>query len=150
MLGFVKALGDKFSVVAAKENLSLELLEKIAIMLSRADSDQRRYEIEAELRGTLRDRYHFAVSIVSDCMASTPRASSLVESVNSRLRSYFFLRRSVGPGYLELMQFYLNHRVLQRSDRAHRVVKSPREILTGERHQNWLDVLGFPKIKQAS
>ena len=55
-------------------------------------------------------------SIVKDILASTPRASSLVESVNSLLRNHFFLRREIGHGYLELLQFYLNHRVLTRSD----------------------------------
>ena len=47
----------------------------------------------------------------------TVRASSLVENLNSRLRSYFFLRRHLGADYLALLQFYLNHRRLERSDR---------------------------------
>ena len=38
------------------------------------------------------------------------RASSLVENLNSRLRSYFFLRRQLGKDYLTLLQFFLNHR----------------------------------------
>lgn len=150
VLGFVRAIDDKLSFAAVQNNLPLEFLEKIAIMLSRSHSDLHRYEIETELRAALRNRYHLAVSIVADCLASTPRASSLVESVNSRLRSNFFLRRTIGHGYLDLMQYFLNHRVLERSDRAHRIGKTPREILTGEAHQNWLDILGFPKVKQAS
>ncbi|MGA7501592.1 MAG: hypothetical protein WBX00_33085 [Isosphaeraceae bacterium] len=35
------------------------------------------------------------------------RASSLVENLNSRLRSYFFLRRQLGKDYLTLLQFFL-------------------------------------------
>jgi len=31
--------------------------------------------------------------------------SSLVENLNSRLRSYFFLRRQLGEDYLTLLQF---------------------------------------------
>ena len=31
------------------------------------------------------------------------RASSLVENLNSRLRSYFFLRRQLGKDYLTLL-----------------------------------------------
>ena len=38
------------------------------------------------------------------------RASSLVENLNSRLRSYFFLRRQLGNDYLTLLPFFLNHR----------------------------------------
>ena len=150
VLGFVKTLDGKLRTAAAEHDLSLDLLERIAIMLSRSHSDPHRYEIEAELRSALRGRFHLAVSLVTDSLASTPRASSLVESVNSRLRSYFFLRRAVGHGYLDLLQFYLNHRVLTRSDREHRVGKTPREILTGVEHENWLDVLGFPKVKRSA
>lgn len=150
VLGFVKAIDDKLSLAAVQNDLPLEFLEKIAIMLSRLHSDLHRYEIETELRAALRERYHLALSIVADCLASTPRSSSLVESVNSRLRSYFFLRRTIDHGYLDLMQYFLNHRVLERSDRAHRIGKTPREILTGEAHENWLDILGFPKVKLAS
>ena len=44
--------------------------------------------------------------------AGTVRASSVVENLNSRLRNYFFLRRHLGPDYLQLLQFFLNHRRL--------------------------------------
>jgi hypothetical protein len=42
-------------------------------------------------------------------MAQTPRSSSLVENLNSRLRNYFTLRRHLGDSYLGLLQFFLNH-----------------------------------------
>jgi len=45
------------------------------------------------------------------------RASSLVENLNSRLRQYFFLRRQIGGNYLDLLRFYFNHRVYERSQR---------------------------------
>ena len=44
------------------------------------------------------------------------RASSLVENLNSRLRSSFFLRRQLGKDYLTLLQFFLNHRRYLRSE----------------------------------
>ena len=59
------------------------------------------------------------------------RASSLVENLNSRLRTYFFLRRQLGNDYLTLLQFFLNHRRYLRSDDPSRVGKSPAELLTG-------------------
>jgi hypothetical protein len=43
-------------------------------------------------------------------MADTPRCSSLVENLNARLRTYFTLRRHLGGSYLDLLQFFLNHR----------------------------------------
>jgi hypothetical protein len=39
----------------------------------------------------------------------------LVENLNSRLRNYFFLRRDIGPSYLELLRFFLNHRPYSRT-----------------------------------
>jgi hypothetical protein len=45
---------------------------------------------------------------VSEAMKTTPRTSSLVENLNSRLRNYFFLRKQLGSGYLDLLRFFLN------------------------------------------
>jgi hypothetical protein len=80
---------------------------------------------------------------VIDRARSTVRASSVVENFTSRLRTYFFLRRSLGQDYLALLQFFLNHRRLLRSEHPERVGKSPRELLTGESHPHWLDMRGF-------
>ncbi|MEA3365069.1 MAG: hypothetical protein U9Q79_05460, partial [Candidatus Hydrogenedentes bacterium] len=40
--------------------------------------------------------FHTVQSAVREIMAETPRASSMVENLNSRLRNYFFLRRHIG------------------------------------------------------
>ena len=76
-------------------------------------------------------------------MAGTPRASSIIEGLNSRLRDYFVLRRHIGNGYLDLLRSFLNHRRFIRSDRPERVGRSPAELLTGEAHPHWLELLGF-------
>jgi hypothetical protein len=39
-------------------------------------------------------------------MAQTPRSSSLVENLNSRLRNYFMLRLRLSGSYLSLLQFF--------------------------------------------
>jgi hypothetical protein len=80
---------------------------------------------------------------VEELSAGVVRASSLVENLNSRLRNYFFLRRYLGEDYLALLQFFLNHRRYLRSEHAHRVGKSPTELLTGEPHRHWLELLGY-------
>jgi hypothetical protein len=78
------------------------------------------------------------------------RASSVVENLNSRLRCYFFLRRSVGADYLILLRFFLNHRRYMRSERPEREEKSPAEILTGRSHPHWLEMLGFERFRRAA
>jgi hypothetical protein len=81
-------------------------------------------------------------------MAQTPRASSIVENLNYRLRSYFFLRRQIGHGYLDLLRFFLNHRRFLRSDRPERVAKSPAELLTGRKHPHWLEMLDYTRFRR--
>jgi hypothetical protein len=76
-------------------------------------------------------------------MARTPRSSSLVENLNSRLRNYFTLRRHLEDSYLGLLQFFLNHRRFMRSRRAERNGKSPCELMTGQGHPHWLTLLGL-------
>ena len=58
--------------------------------------------------------------------------SSSVENLNSRLRQYFFLRRQIGHGYLDLLRFYFNHRRYERSLRPERTGYSPAELMTGK------------------
>jgi hypothetical protein len=84
---------------------------------------------------------------VVELAGETVRASSLVENLNSRLRSYFFLRRHLGQDYLALLQFFLNHRRLARSDRYESVGKTPAELLTGQSHPHWLELLGYTRSK---
>ena len=78
------------------------------------------------------------------------KSSSVVENVNSRLRTYFSLRRHLGPEYLELLRFYLNHRERERSERPERRGRTPAELLTGVAHGHWLELLGFERFARAS
>jgi len=75
-------------------------------------------------------------------MQQTPRASSLVENLNSRLRN-FFLRRQLGPQYLDLLQFFLNHRTFMRSECPERARVPP--IDDGQPHAHWLS-FGFRAV----
>ena len=85
----------------------------------------------------------------------TVRASSLVENLNSRLRNYYYyyyffflLRRHLGPDYLALLQFFLNHRRFLRSERPERAGKSPAELLNGSPHPHWLEMLGYVRFSR--
>ena len=89
------------------------------------------------------------MTAVGEALKDTPRASSLVENLNSRLRSYFFLRRWLGDSYLGVLQFFPNHRRFIRSQVPERVGKSPKELLTGKSHPHWLELLGFKRFQRA-
>lgn len=69
-----------------------------------------------------------------------------MSDLNSRLCRYFFLRRRLGDAYLSLLQFFLNHRVFICSRRAERVGKTPKELLTGQAHAHWLELLSFQRL----
>ena len=97
-----------------------------------------------QLRAPLASKFHAVFDAVQRAMTQTPRSSSLVENVNSRLRTYFTLRRHLGAPYLDLLQFFLNHRRFLRSEHPERVDQSPTELLTGQAHAHWLELLGLP------
>jgi hypothetical protein len=82
-------------------------------------------------------------------MKQTPSARSLVENPNSRLWNDFFLRKQLDPSYLNLLQFFLNRRPFVRSKCEKRVDKSPKELMTGESHPHWLEMLEFKRFQQA-
>ena len=75
---------------------------------------------EAALREKLRHHFHGLNAAVYELAKNVVRASSVIENLNSRLRTYFFLRRQLGPDYLALLQFFLNHRRFLRSEHAER------------------------------
>lgn len=80
---------------------------------------------------------------IAERLGQVVRSSSVIENLNSRLRTYFFLRRQLGGDYLALLQFFLNHRRFVRSEHPERVGKSPAELLTGQAHPHWLELLGY-------
>ena len=115
--------------------------------LARDERDPRHWSELATVRTQLRGRFHEVQTVVAALAKGTVRASSLVENLNSRLRNYFFLRRHLGSDYLALLQFFLNHRRLERSDRPERVGKTPTELLTGQKHPHWLELLGYTRFR---
>src|SRR5262249_29724707 len=105
-----------------------------------------RYRREAPLRRQLRDRYFALSQAIDQVLRRTVRASSVVENLNSRLRSYFFLRRQLGPESLSFLQCFLNLRLFCRSEDPERVDHRPAELLPGQAHPHWLEMLGYRRF----
>lgn len=101
------------------------------------------------LHSQLSGKFHGVMTAVGKALEQTPRASSMVENLNSRLRNYFFLRRSLGDDYLSLLRFFINHRRFLRSRVTERVGKSPKQLLTGKPHPHWLELLSFKRFQRA-
>lgn len=146
LLAFVADLDDDLATLAETWQVEPRIARAVLNAQARPARDPRRWQEEAALREELRDRYHAVAAAVTALAAEVVRASSVVENLNSRLRNYFFLRRQLGPDYLTLLQFFLNHHRFERSARAERVGKSPAELLTGEAHPHWLEMLGYSRF----
>ena len=149
LLAFARALDADLELLGQEFQVPAELLRQLLGILARDERDPRRWTEESAIRERLRGRFHEVQAAVAALAKGTVRASSLVENLNSRLRSYFFLRRHLGADYLALLQFFLNHRRLERSDRPERVGKTPAELLTGESHPHWLEMLGYTRFVRA-
>jgi hypothetical protein len=148
LLAFAAQLDGELAELAAAFSLSAQQVRAFfAVQTLPLDSPQR-WHRDAPWRRLLGTRYFPLSQALERVRAQTVRASSLVENLNSRLRSYFFLRRHLGNDYLALLQFFLNHRRYLRSEHAHRVGKSPAELLTGQSHPHWLEMLGYTRFSR--
>jgi len=146
LLAFAVELDRDLTTLAQEWQISVTTAREVLQVQSLPTWDPKRWRREAALRETLRGRYHGVCADVQELSDRVVRASSLVENLNSRLRTYFFLRRQLGKNYLTLLQFFLNHRHYLRSEDPSRVGKSPAELLTGESHAHWLELLGHTRF----
>jgi hypothetical protein len=144
VLAFATQLDADLDALAADFQVSPAVVRALMHVQALDERDSRRWPREAALRQQLRGRFYALSEAVVGVARGTVRASSVVENLNSRLRNYFFLRRHLGPDYLQLLQFFLNHRRFLRSEHPERVDQSPAELLTGQAHAHWLELLGLP------
>jgi hypothetical protein len=147
LLAFARQLDHDLGELAQEFAVPVELVRELLNVQAMNPCHPARWQKEACLRNQLRGRFYALSERVEELAAIVVRASSLVENVNGRLRCYFFLRRQLGSDYLTLLQFFFNHRRFLRSRVPERVGSSPAELLTGQRHPHWLEMLGFQRFR---
>jgi hypothetical protein len=129
LLAFAGVLDKKLTGIARTLEISQSHVRE-ACMLHRLASTSTAYWQEwSRLRAKIGDKFRALLKAVSRIMARTPRSSSLVETSTRGLR------------------FFLNHRRYMRSQLAERVGKSPRELMSGERHPHWLTLLDLGPLQ---
>jgi hypothetical protein len=148
LLAFALQLDEDLTNLAAESEVPLAIVREVLDLQTLDKRQPLRWQKEAALREHLRGRFHALEQAVRALSKQVVRASSIIENINSRLRNYFFLRREIGAGYLELLQFFLNQRRFLRSEHSERVDKSPAELLTGKAHPHWLEMLGYSRSCQ--
>jgi len=148
LLAFAQELDRELAEVAAEFEVPPALAREVLHQLEANSNRPEYWQREADLHRRTHGRLHDLRTAIARIRQRTVRASSVIENLNSRLRGYFFLRRQLGPEYLDVLRFFLNHRRFVRSDRLERIGHSPRELLMGQAHTHWLDLLGYQRFQR--
>jgi hypothetical protein len=150
LLAFADVLNEKFQAIADEFIYPIEKIWEMC-KLQRCKHSSDNYAVRSL---PLQDYFGYDFDEIEDAVLealdSTERTSSMIENLHSRIKPYFLLRREIGFGYLDLLQFYLNHTPFLRSAREERKNKTPTEILTGQPHPHWLEMLGYQRFKRAA
>ena len=149
LLAFAGVLDQKLAAIATSFELPLQAVRDVCLLHRKPNTSNAYWERWTQLHSELSRKFYGVMEAVDEALKQTPRASSMVENLNSRLRNYFFLRRSLGDSYLSLLLFFCNHRCFLRSRVPERVGKSPKQLLTGQPHPHWLELLGFERFQRA-
>lgn len=150
ILRFALLIDEKWKELSDELDVDDYLIRKMYESQSMPIESTQRYKLELLLRKRLRGKFYLVYEAVSEIQVLVHRASSATENYNSRLRNYFFLRKILGPNYLELLRFFLNERRFLASDDPRRAGKSPAEIKKGLERPHWLEQLGYTLFKRAA
>jgi hypothetical protein len=150
LLAFVEELDADILSLAGYCRVAPARIRAVLQMQALPATSAERWRRESQLRREFRDQWGTVADLVRELAAGVVRASSVIENLNSRLRSYFFLRRHLGADYLDLLRFYLNHRRFPRSEHPQRVGRSPAELLSGETQASWLEQLGYRPFRRSA
>ena len=144
LLAFAQQLETDLTAVAEHFHLPADRVRAVLDLQAMDPRHPQHWHRDAQLRRQLgHERFRAVSQAVREVAAAVVRASSVIENLNIRLRNYFFLRRHRDTNYLPLLQFFLNHRRFLRSEHPDRVDQSPAELLTGQPHPHWLELLGY-------
>src|SRR3954453_1888257 len=118
LLAFAGVLDAALAGIAQAHAISEPLVREACVLHRLPTTSPAYWQGWNRLRAQIGRKFQALFMAVRRAMADTPRSSSLVEKLNSRLRTYFTLRRHLGGSYLDLLRFFLNHRRFVRSPHA--------------------------------
>ena len=105
MLAFAGVLDAKLAAIAQTHAIAEPLVREACLLHRLSTTSPAYWQGWNRLRAQIGGKFHALFAVVSRAMADTPRSSSLVENLNSRLRSHFTLHRHLGNSYLDLLRF---------------------------------------------
>jgi hypothetical protein len=148
LLAFARVLDDKLAAIARAATVP-DYLVRATCLLHRTPDTSGIFWQGYRLHAVLGRKFYGVWNAVSQATQSTPRSSSLVENLNSRLRNCLSLRCHLNGsrGWVDLLQFFFSHRRFMRSRCSEGIGKSPREAMTGEDHPHWSTLLGLGPLQ---
>ena len=149
-LAFAHKLDEGIAEIAVRFKIPEYPVRQAVKLLTRKPGSKGYYALEHAIYRQIHHYFYPVSESVQELLKTIHRSSSLIENLNGRLRNYFFLRRHIGADYLELLRFFLNHHPFIRSAHSEKIGKSPAELLTGEKHPHWLELLGFTLFKRSA
>jgi hypothetical protein len=150
LLGFAQQLQERLERIAAEHRVPPRQVQEMACLHELNPDNLDYWQRRQHLQRQLGRRFFALDQEVAAALDNTPRATSLVENLNGRLRGYFHLRRQLGGSYLHLLRFFVNHRPYLRSARRERVGKTPAQLMLGREHPHWLTMLGYQRFNRSS
>ena len=149
LLAFAGIQGQKLEDIAQRFESPLSAVRDVCLLHRKRQTSNAYWERRNQLYAQLPGKFYIVMAVIDEALHQTPRASSMVENLESRIRNYFGLRRSLGNSYLGLFQYFLNYRFFMRSQVPERVGKSPKQLLTGQTHPHWLELPGFERFPKS-
>lgn len=143
LLTFVKKAENLFLELCIEEDVRLDTLNLFWQQHGIKNTKNQYWILDSKLKSRLGNNYSRIKTKVQEILKTIVRCSSMVENINSQIRPYLLLKRTLKGKFLDLLQFYLNTRKYLNSRVKERQGKNPIQLLTGKDYGNWLDILGY-------
>lgn len=143
LLSFITRLDKRIEIYAKDMGIPPDAFRIMYQQMSCSTESQQYQDLEYQLVLMLMHKYNTARVLFQKLLKETHKASSLVENLNGRIRTYIQMKRVIPTHFFVLIKVYFNLRKYRRSRCCERVGKSPLELLTGEPHPEFLEALGF-------
>ena len=96
LLGFAIRLDDDLWGIALEHKQSIDLIRQVATLQKVSSKTSHYWQQYATLQSALGASFVIVMKAIAQWRRGFHRTRSLVETLNSRLRQYFFLRRQIG------------------------------------------------------
>ena len=145
MLNFLSEADKRFEKLAKKLNVPTEAV-RLIYNLYYYGSDpcvsKKILKRISRLPGRSLDKWCEIIEGIKPIIENVKRASSMVENLNSVIRTFMNSKRNLPESFIPLLQLYINTRTIGRSRIKERIGKSRYELMTGN-PVSFLDVIGY-------